>query len=152
MFASASNSRELINYLLAFGANPNDKPNGGSSALDRLFWHLGFARFDIYAKNRIATRFDVRDTFECIRELVEHGALWRPDDRRELNWVRQMLYKCEPQVSVDLVKLLARNKASNEETLEQLLNAPRMRQHLSTLGMNMTAPAAARARTNAARA
>lgn len=152
LFASASNSRELINYLLAFGANPNDKPNGGSSALDRLFWHLGFARFDIYAKNRIATRFDVRDTFECIRELVEHGALWRPDDRRELNWVRQMLYKCEPQVSVDLVKLLARNKASNEETLEQLLNAPRMRQHLSTLGMNMTAPAAARARTNAARA
>jgi len=68
---------------------------------------------------------------------VQHGACWKPDDQSALNSVRKALYKCEPVVTVDFVKLLARNKACSEETLEQLLDAPRMKQHLSALGMRM---------------
>jgi hypothetical protein len=33
--------------------------------------------------------------------------------------------------------LLARHKAAPEEALEQLLDAPRMKQHLSKLGMKL---------------
>ena len=68
---------------------------------------------------------------------MTRGALWKPETRNGLNSLRQTLYKCEPAVTVDLVKLLARNKAAQEETLEQLLDAPRMKQHLSTLGMKL---------------
>jgi hypothetical protein len=152
LLASAAASKELIAYLLSLGASPNDKPNGGSSGLDHLFWHLGFARFDVFTNDRIATRSDVRETFECIRQLAEHGAIWRPEDRRSLNSVRQVLYKCEPQVTVDVVKLLASNKACEEETLEQLLNAPRMKQHLSTLGMRLFGTPTTRSKTKAANA
>ena len=141
-----SNSAEMANYLLALGANPNDKVNGGSSALDRCFWHLGFGTFDPFFKKRLSTRSEVSKTFDCIRELVEHGAVWKPDDSKASNSVRKFLYKCEPAVTVDLVKLLARNKACPEETLEQLLDAPRMKQHLSTLGIKLLASPSERAK------
>jgi hypothetical protein len=67
--------------------------------------------------------------------LVEHGAHWNPEDKTELNSVRKALYQCEPVVVVDLMKLLARNKACPEETLEQILDVPRVREHLSSLGL-----------------
>ncbi len=125
------------------GAKPNDKSNGGSSALDHCFWHLGWGSYDQLLNKRLSTKYDVSKTFDCIRELVEHGAAWNPDDRYALNHVRQALYKCEPVVTVDFVKLLAGNKACPENTLEQLLDAPRMRSHLSTMGMKFTRGGAA---------
>jgi len=33
---------EVTPYLLELGARPNDKSNGGSSALERCLWHLEF--------------------------------------------------------------------------------------------------------------
>lgn len=132
-----SNSKEAIQYLLSLGADPNDKANGGSSALDHCFWRLGWGTYDQLQSKRLSTKYEVSKTFDCIRELVEHRAVWKPKDRSELNQVRQALYKCEPAVTVDFVKLLAKNKASPEATLEQLLDAPRMRQHLSSLGMRL---------------
>ena len=135
--AAIPDSKEMIHYLLSLNAKPNDKANGGSSALDHCFWRLGFGTYDQIVNKRLSTKYEVSTTFDCMRELVEHGAVWRPDDRDALNHVRQALYKCEPKVTVHFVKLLAENKACPEETLEQLLDAPRMRQHLSTLGMKL---------------
>jgi ankyrin repeat protein len=135
--SAALTSKETIEYLLSLGAKPNDKPNGGSSALDRCLWRLGWGSHDSFFNKRLSTKYDVSGTSECIRVLVEHGAHWNPEDKTELNSVRKALYQCEPVVVVDLMKLLARNKACPEETLEQLLDAPRMREHLSSLGMRL---------------
>lgn len=148
--AALAPSREIISYLLALGAKPNDTSSGGSSALDRCFWHLGFGTFSQFQSKRLSARYEVSNTFDCIQELVEHGALWRPEDRNALNSARQALYKCEPRVTVDLVKLLARNKACSEETLERFLDAPKMRQHLSTLGMKLLPSPGARLGRSAA--
>jgi hypothetical protein len=130
--AALATSKEIIEYLVGLGANPKDKENGGSSALDRCLWHLGFANIRAFVNKQAVTRYDVSETFECIKLLLTHGALWRPELRNGLNSLRQTLYKCEPVVTVDLVKLLARHKAAPEETLEQLLDAPRMRQPVAT--------------------
>jgi ankyrin repeat protein len=135
--AAIAISKEVIEYLVDLGAKPNDKDNGGSSALDHCFWHLGFANIRAFVRKQAMTRYDVSETFECIKLLLVHGALWRPEPRNGLNSLRQALYKCEPAVTVDLVKVLARHKAVPEETLEQLLDAPRMKQHLSTLGLKL---------------
>lgn len=135
--SAALTSKETIEYLLSLGAKINDKPNGGSSALDRCLWRLGWGSHDSFFNERLSTKYDVSGASECIRVLVEHGAHWNPEDKTELNSVRKALYQCEPVVVVDLMKLLARNKACPEETLEQLLDAPRMREHLSTLGMRL---------------
>ncbi|HLY62802.1 MAG TPA: hypothetical protein VKV95_18820 [Terriglobia bacterium] len=137
--AAFSASIELIRHLLKMGAKPNDKANGGSLALDRCLWHLGFGDFDALINKQPTSRYALHGTLECIQELVEHGALWRPDGRAEMNSLRQILYKCEPQVTVEVVKLLARHHASPEETLEQFLDTPRMRSHLSQLGIKLYA-------------
>lgn len=133
-----SASSEVVTYLLALGANPNDKPNGGASALDRCFWHLGFGTLDPFPNKRRSRMSDVSKAFDCMRELAEHGALWRPEDRTALNSVRRALYECEPAVTFEVVKLFAKNKVCFEETLEQLLDAPRMKQHLSALDLRLT--------------
>jgi ankyrin repeat protein len=147
--AAIANSKDVIHHLLSLGAQPNTKANGGSSALDHCFWHLGFGTYDQIVNKRLSTKYEVSATFDCIRELVEHGAVWKPDDQYAINQVRQGLYKCEPVVTVNFVKLLAENKACPEETLEQLLEAPRMRQHLSTLGMRLFGSPAATTRRGA---
>jgi ankyrin repeat protein len=135
--SAALTSKEAIEYLLSLGAKTNDKPNGGSSALDRCLWRLGWGSHDSFFNKRLSSKYDVSGTFECIRLLIERGAHWAPEDKTELNSVRKALYQCEPAVVVDLIKLLARSKACPEETLEQLLDAPRMREHLSSLGMRL---------------
>jgi hypothetical protein len=51
--------------------------------------------------------------------------------------VRQMLCKCEPAVTVTIIKLFAKYKAAPEDLLEKLLDTPRMRGHLSIIGMKL---------------
>ena len=130
-------SVEVVQYLLRIGAKPNDKESGGCGALENCFWHLGFGHFDPFGGKRLVSKYDVHGTLECIQSLTEHGALWRPEGPSQLNSVRQALCKCEPEVTVELMKILARNKACPEENLEELLDTPRMRAHLSPLGMNL---------------
>jgi hypothetical protein len=45
--AAASGRKSVLEYLLGLGANPNDKPNGGSSSLETSLWHMSFSRFDL---------------------------------------------------------------------------------------------------------
>ena len=45
--AAISNRQPTLHYLLEMGANPNDKPNGGSRAVDTALWHLDVAGIDL---------------------------------------------------------------------------------------------------------
>ncbi|MGD0668738.1 MAG: ankyrin repeat domain-containing protein [Bryobacteraceae bacterium] len=135
--AVVSHSSELVHYLFKLGATPNNSPDGGSSALDSCLHHLAMDDIDAFLHNRPASKYAVSGALERIRELVEHGAQWRPEGRWGINYVRQSLLKCEPAVTVEVVKLLARHKACPETTLEELLDTPRMRGHLSELGMKL---------------
>jgi ankyrin repeat protein len=44
--AAFSAHRDVLAYLLDLGANPNDRPDGGSSALEACIRHLGWEDFD----------------------------------------------------------------------------------------------------------
>lgn len=136
--AALSDSKELIDYLLHLGAQPNDKPNGGSSALDRCLWHLPWEDRNTFISKQLASRYALMGGFARIERLLEAGAQWRPSEPDGgMKSVRQMLCKCEPAVTVALVKLFAKYKAASEELLEELLDTPRMRGHLSTIGMKL---------------
>jgi len=136
--AALSESKELIDYLLHLGAQPNDKPNGGSSALDRCLWHLPWEDRNTFISKQLASKYALAGGFARIERLLEAGAQWRPSDPDGgMKSVRQMLCKCEPAVTVALVKLFAKYKAAPEELLEELLDTPRIRGHLSTIGMKL---------------
>jgi len=123
---------DVISYLLRLGANPNDKPNGGSSALDACIRHLGWENFDriLYGRHQQTPSYKVSKTREAIRLLVEHRAVWEPGD--SLNDVRRTLYGIDPEVTVELVGLLLKHRACDDVTLHDLLRTPRMRQHMKT--------------------
>lgn len=141
-----SKGDDLLGYLLHLGAKPNNKPNGGSAALDSCFWHLGFEGSNFFDRRKQIQKYQAHRTLEALRVLVAHGARWRPDDKYQMNSVRRSLYRCEPVVTVEVVKTLAQQQAASLETLEELLAPPRMRLHLSTLGINLHTATAARAR------
>jgi hypothetical protein len=122
--------REPLSYLLEIGAKPNDKPNGGSSALDRCLWELNYGRSFVYRSKSPKSRYEVSNGLECVRELASHGAIWNPDDHRGFNDLRRALYGCEPEVTIELLKIFKTHSACPQDRLKELLCKPRLKEHL----------------------
>ena len=127
--------KDNVNYLLELGANPNDKENGGSSALDSWLTHFSFETFNFHRHQR--ARYEVSRTLGCIETLVEHGAQWKPESSREMNGVRRSLYECEPAVTIEVLQLLLKNNACSRDTIHELVRSPRMKQHLASQGWHL---------------
>jgi len=127
--------QETMAYLLSLGANPNDNPCGGSKALEACIRHLSWEDSDRvlhrYGSNYQTPSYKVSRTRDAIRLLVERGAVWKPDPSG-LNDVRRVLYKIEPQVTVELVGLLASHNACDNAFLHDFLRKPRMQEHLAS--------------------
>jgi hypothetical protein len=129
--AAVSGRKDAICYLLEIGAKPNDRANGGSSAVDTCLWHLSFGRFNSYGEKRLASRYDASGALECVRELVAHGAVWDPTEQNQVASLRRTLCECEPAVTVELLELFHRYNACPAERIHKLLSTPRIREHLA---------------------
>jgi ankyrin repeat protein len=128
--AAISSRKAVLEYLLKIGANPNDKPNGGSTALETALWHLSFVRFDPYGSHRLKSKYDVSKDVDCVRELLAHGATWNPDDTYHVTSLRRTLLDCEPGVTIELLELFRKHNACPAERVHRLLGTPRIRDHL----------------------
>ena len=128
--AATAGRQETMKYLLESGANPNDKPNGGSSALDATLWRLSFARFGTYMSHRLTSKYDVWQALDCLRELLAHGAIWNPNEQYDVNSLRRTLLECEPEVTIEVLQLFRKHNACPAERVHKLLGTPRMREHL----------------------
>lgn len=127
---------DVVQYLLGLGAKPNDKPNGGSTALNDCLesfrngtFRLRFYYTD-YGRRSKASKYDVSDRRATVQLLLEQGALWRPDDARQVAEVRRSLYECEPDVTLELVERLVKHTACTQDTIHDLLRTPAMKKHL----------------------
>jgi hypothetical protein len=122
--------RETLEYLLQVGANPNDKPNGGSSVLDTASRHLSFAPLDPYGSKRLKSKYDIWRALDCVRELLAHGATWNPNESYGVNSFRRTLLECEPDVTIELLQMFRKHNACPAERVHRLLGTPRMKEHL----------------------
>jgi len=122
--------RATMQYLLEIGANPNDKSNGGSSALDSALWWLNIAGFDPYRRNSLKPKYQLSKAFDCIAELLVHRAVWNPNEQSQINSLRRILLECEPDVTIELLKLFRSHNACPAEHVHKLLGTPRMKEHL----------------------
>ena len=127
--AAVSGQRDALRCLLEIGSNPNDKENGGSSALDTALWRLD--TFDPHRSGLPRSRYAVYKEMECIGELLAHGALWKPD-RSHLNWLRKTLLESQPEVTIELLQLFRKHNACPAEIVHKLLGTPRMKEHLAS--------------------
>ena len=122
--------KETLEYLLQIGANPNDKPNGASSALDTALRHLSFARLDTYGSKRLKSKYDILRALDCVCELLAHGATWNSNDAYDVSSLRRTLLECEPDVTIDLLQMFRKHNACPAERVHRLLGTPRMKEHL----------------------
>lgn len=138
--------RDTLAYLLELGANPNDRSDGGSTPLDSCIRYLGWEDFDRvrydYPTTYLTPPSKVSKGREAIKLLLQHGATWKPDPST-LNATRRILYRLEPEVTVELIAMLLKNE-NGEAAVGELLRVPRMRQHiagchqqLSRIGLNL---------------
>ena len=128
--AAGLSRKEIIKYLLELGAQPNDKANGASTAMDRCLLHLPHESIDAVIHRRQVSSWEVRRSMESLAELAKHGAIWQPDDSRQMDYIRRGLYRVNPEVTVDLLELLIKTKCCSSETIQSLFRTPRIRQHL----------------------
>lgn len=129
--------KTILEYLLGFGLNPNDKPNGGSSALDTALWDLNFGGFNPYSCRGLKSRYDVSNALDCLGMLVAHGAIWNPDDAYHVSSLRRTLLDCEPSVTIDLLQLFRKHHACPAELVHRLLGTPRMKEHLKSVTVGL---------------
>jgi hypothetical protein len=127
---AVSGRRDAIRYLLDLGAKANDKENGGSSALDTFIWRLGFPSFN-YGFKTVKSKYAVSNEIANISELAQRGAVWKPD-RFSMNSLRRNFYECEAGVTIELLRVLMKYGACSMEQARELLNHPRMREHLAS--------------------
>jgi len=130
--AAVSGRTDAIRYLLEIGANPNDKPNGGSSALDTCLWHLNFGSSLLYYSKSLRPKYQVSKGLDSARELSAHEAIWNPNDPSAFNDLRRALYGCEPEVTIELLKIFKTYNACSQDRLKELLRKPRMKEHLAS--------------------
>jgi hypothetical protein len=127
--AASLGRQETIKYILGIGADPNGKTNDSSSPLDSALWRLGFGPFNPYGGKRLTSKYDLSRAFDCIRELLAAGAVWSPDDDH-VNSLRRDLLGCEPDVTIEVLRLFREHNACPAQQVHRLLGTPRINEHL----------------------
>jgi len=121
--------REALKYLLEMGAPPNNKPNGGSAALDTALWRLDMAR--IFGNSIGGSRYGASEALGCVAELLAHGAIWAPD-AYQINSLRKDLLAYDPGVTIDLLQLFRKHSSCPAMLIHKLIGTPKMKEHLKT--------------------
>jgi len=126
--AAMSKKREVLKFLLEIGAAPNNKPNGGSAALDTALWHLDTAR--IFG-DRNGSRYGAWEALGCIEEMLAHRAVWAPDSY-QINNLRKDLLAYDPGVTIDLLQLFRKHSSCPAALIHKLIGTPKMKEHLKS--------------------
>ena len=125
--ACGGNNEQLVEYLVALGANPNAVPATGEtalrSALWTLEWQLDFDRHEPYA-------YHYRDALQTLKRLVQLGARLNPVDTDELRFLRRCLLMLDWLESYDLIKFLHEHSFADRAVFLDLLKARKLREHL----------------------
>jgi ankyrin repeat protein len=127
--ASTFAKRDVIAYLLSLGASPNDKPNGGSSALDGCLRALQWEDSYHFHSDKVLPASNLTKSRAVIGLLLERGARWRPDARTIAD-VRKALYHIDPEVITEITDRLRDWHACDDGILHELLRTPKMQELL----------------------
>jgi Ankyrin repeats (many copies) len=69
--AALSGRIEALRYLLEIGADPNDKPNGGSTALDRSLWRIEFDAWRPGRDKRLVGKYESLQSLRVNRRAAK---------------------------------------------------------------------------------
>ncbi len=85
-------TKDALLYLLELGANPDEKPNGGSSALDAALWRLDPG--PIGRDGFSLSRYSAWEALENVGLLWVHGAVWNPETYQMNSLRKSLIARC----------------------------------------------------------
>ena len=136
MAAAASwyTTTESVAYLMRLGANVNDKPDGGSTVLERCLsnfgWEEAIREYDSRSVTIPTAR--LRQSLKALRFLIENGARWTPDDRSIAD-TRRSLYRLDQEAIAVVLDVLRKHHACDDKVLDALIRTPKMRSILKAV-------------------
>ncbi len=134
-YACQGEGLPVIESLLSKGLNPNDQPNGGSSAIQRLLesleWSCSRDYFNAIGNDRNGDSARAREKLKAIHLLAKHGALWRPTDKNATNSARRSLLKMSPDYTVEFAWIMQKYGGCARDSVSDLIRTPTMKRHLS---------------------
>jgi hypothetical protein len=128
--AAVSNRQPILCHLLERGANPHDKPNGGSRAVDAALWHLDVAGINLHGGKGPKPKYVASKELACLGELLTHGAIWNPSEKYQVNSLRSALLGYQPELTIELLHMFRKYNACPAERVHALLGTPRMKEHM----------------------
>lgn len=127
--ASYSPKPEITKWLLRKGANPNDKDNGGSTALDLTLQAVDRPdsySFSFWDRRRKLGPEQTTKAFETFKALIDHGALWRPDSGN-IKRVRRSLLQLTTEAAMRHLSVLKTQGVCDASTYVELIRTPAIR-------------------------
>jgi hypothetical protein len=133
--SSFSTTPETVAYLISLGADINDQPSGGSTALDSCLRQFGWresvldAPYPYYQRATVPVA-RLTGSLDALRSLLARGARWIPAGP-SISDVRKALYRLDAQAVAAVVDLLRGSTACDDEILKELVRTPKMRSLLA---------------------
>lgn len=115
-------NKECVEYLLAQVANINNKPNGGSIVMDRIFHHLSFIGHPYFGNS--ASDYSIRD----VEDYAELGARLVPTDSYAYRIVRDAICAAGKYRWEDFLGVI--KSCCTTEVFWRIINVPRIRRDL----------------------
>ena len=135
--ACGSNDASYAEYLLKLGYPVNDRADGTSSLISSIYSSLP-RRVVHYNLNlpvrEWRTEHPVDDQAvaakaRIIELILEHGARWRPVDKKEVQGMRKAMNQMSAGATFDFVQLMEKYKACERAALEELFRPESLRVH-----------------------
>jgi hypothetical protein len=120
---------DLLKYLIERGADPNDLDEEGCTAFNTVFW-----KTEMGGLLRGTTPYaftSTSDELTCLRGLIAMGWEWKPQQEKEINQLRSILYHMSFHDAYNLIKAMKQHSFCSDHLLVTVLDTPRMRKHLS---------------------
>lgn len=127
--ASYSPKPEITRWLLRKGANPNDKDNGGSTALDLTLQavdHPDSYSYSFWDRRRKLGPEQTTKAFATFKALTDHGAFWRPDSDN-IKRVRRSLLQLTTEAATRYLDALKTQAVCAASTYAELIRTPAIR-------------------------
>ncbi|MCO6043304.1 ankyrin repeat domain-containing protein [Aeoliella sp. ICT_H6.2] len=132
-YCSGGDGSPIIERLLKQGLDPNDRVNGGCSAIQTFLTHVDWsARFRYYRWEEKSNGFDTaegREHLRLIHLLARHGGRWVPEESGEINAARRALVTMTPDYTLEFVWIMGKYKACSKQVITSLVHTPKIKRH-----------------------
>jgi ankyrin repeat protein len=126
---------DILKRLLDKGLNPNDRSNGGCTAITNclmeMTWERFFNSWGSSSEKRLIDSDKARGKIKAIHLLAKHGAKWIPDDTDAVNYARRSLLQMAPDYTVEFVWIMSKFKACSLDSIKALLRTPKIKAHVA---------------------